>query len=112
MPDLIGHLEPMKDRGYIYMMTNASNKTLYIGVTSSIKKRVSEHRDGIGSEFTRKYGCTKLVYYEIYSTITQAIEREKQLKHYQRAWKNELVEKMNPQWEDLGQGIIDDPLAM
>ena len=92
------------------MMTNASNKTLYIGVTSSLKKRISEHRDGLGSEFTRRYFCTKLVYYEIYPTITQAIAREKQLKHYKREWKDELINKMNPNWEDYAPGVIDDPL--
>ena len=109
MPDLIGHLKSMERKGYIYFMTNASNKVLYIGVTNSLKRRLSEHSDGAGSVFTSKYKCSKLVYYESFPDIEQAIVREKQLKHFTRAWKDELVNSINPDWHDLGQSLIADP---
>ena len=79
-------------------MTNQSNKVLYIGVTSSLKRRIQVH-----------YNCKKLVYFEVLPSMEQAIAREKQLKHFMRKWKNELVETMNPEWEDLGGKIVDDP---
>ena len=88
-------------KGYIYFMTNTSNKVLYIGVTNSLKRRIAEHFEGRGSSFTSKYHCSKLVYYEVFPSIEQAITREKQLKHFKREWKNELVEKFNPNWKDL-----------
>ena len=110
MPDLIGHLlNDMEKKGYIYFMTNPSNKVLYIGVTNSLKRRVSEHAESSGSVFTSKYNCNKLVYYEVFSDIEQAIAREKQLKHYKRAWKDELVNNLNPEWKDLGKELVADP---
>ena len=99
----------METKGYIYFMTNLSNKVLYIGVTGSLKRRMAEHSDGQGSIFTRKYNCTKLVYFEAFPDIEQAIAREKQLKHFKRAWKNELVNNTNPSWQDLSPNLIDDP---
>ena len=68
-----------------------------------------EHRDGQGSTFTNKYNCKKLVYFEVFSSIEQAIIREKQIKHFKREWKNELVGKINPNWNDLTGQIIIDP---
>ena len=109
MPDLIGHLDNMETKGYIYFMTNPSNKVLYIGVTNSLKRRVEEHYEGQGAAFTSKYKCAKLVYYETFPDIEQAIAREKQLKHFKRAWKDELVSSMNPDWQDLGPTLIADP---
>jgi len=100
----------MNNKGYIYFMTNADNKVLYIGVTNSLKRRICEHKEGGGSKFTRKYRCHRLVYFEVFPDIEQAIHREKQLKHFCRAWKNELVEKMNPGWEDLYGRLLEDPL--
>ena len=91
-------------------MTNPSNKVLYIGVTGSLKRRMAEHSDGQGSIFTRKYNCTKLVYFEAFPDIEQAIAREKQLKHFKRTWKNELVNTINPYWQDLIPQLINDPL--
>ena len=90
-------------------MTNQSNKVLYIGVTSSLKRRIQVHFDGSGSIFTQKYNCKKLVYFEVLPSMEQSIAREKQLKHFMRKWKNELVETMNPEWEDLAGKIVDDP---
>ena len=111
MPDLIGHLNPktMQKKGYIYFMTNQTNKVLYTGVTNSLKRRAREHFEGHGSVFTSKYNCNKLVYFEQLPSIEQAIAREKQLKHFKREWKNQLVDTLNPQWEDLSHSIIDDP---
>ena len=69
------------------------------------------HATGQGSVFTAKYHCHKLVYYEVFPDIVQAIAREKQLKHYNRDWKNQLVDKFNPTWEDLATGLVNDPIA-
>ena len=102
----------MEHKGYIYFMTNASNNVLYIGVTNSLKRRISEHAGGMGSQFTHKYNCTKLVYFEAFSDIEQAIAREKQLKHFKRAWKDELVNGSNPEWVDLGCEVMMDPTIM
>lgn len=99
----------MEKKGYVYFMTNTSNKVLYVGVTDSLKRRVSEHAEGGGSVFTSKYHCTKLVYFEVFSDIEQAIAREKQIKHYKREWKDELVNGVNPEWKDLGKGLATDP---
>ena len=90
-------------------MTNTHNTVLYIGVTNSLKRRISEHNSARGSIFTSKYNCGKLVYYETFPDIRQAIAREKCLKRYQRLWKNDLVDKSNPEWQDLGAKLIDDP---
>ena len=89
-------------------MTNSTNSTLYIGVTNSLKRRIEEHKEGVGSVFTAKYRCSKLVYYEQFPDIEQAIAREKTLKKYNRQWKNNLIESINPEWEDLGKVIVAD----
>ena len=99
----------MEHKGYIYFMTNVTNGVLYIGVTNSLKRRISEHAEGSGSVFTHKYNCTKLVYFESYPDIEQAITREKQLKHFKRAWKDKLVTSINPDWRDLAPDIIANP---
>jgi putative endonuclease len=96
-------------KGYIYFMTNSFGNVLYIGVTNSLKLRINEHIDGAGAAFTHKYNCTKLVYYECFADIEQAIAREKQLKHFKREWKDKLVESLNPEWRDLSGEIIVDP---
>ena len=93
-------------------MTNVTNKVLYIGVTSDLKRRVMEHKEGAGSLFTQRYRCHKLVFYECFDDIEQAILREKRLKHYPRAWKNALVERMNPDWDDLFEGMVMNPLVV
>jgi putative endonuclease len=85
---------------YIYILTNAS-RTLYIGVTNDLMRRVDEHRSGLGSEFTKKYHIHQLVYYESTNSASVAIEREKQLKGWKRARKVALIEQQNPEWKDL-----------
>jgi len=100
----------MGNEAYIYFMTNHYNNVLYIGVTNDIVRRVAEHKAKINKGFTYKYNCDKLVYYETFNLMTDAIAREKQLKNWKREWKNELVIGFNPEWKDLsGQiGMEDD----
>ncbi|WP_411275234.1 GIY-YIG nuclease family protein [Daejeonella sp.] len=86
---------------FVYILTNKSNTVLYVGVTNSIKRRVLEHRQKQVYSFTSKYNCTKLVFYEMHTLVNAAIRREKQIKKWLRSWKNELVEKRNPDWVDL-----------
>ena len=85
----------------VYVMTNADNNVLYIGVTNNLERRVWEHKNGEGGTFTQKYKCCKLVYYEDYNNIKTAINREKNLKDWKRAWKEELICKTNPNYNDL-----------
>ncbi|MCK4663524.1 MAG: GIY-YIG nuclease family protein [Bacteroidales bacterium] len=86
---------------YVYMITNLSNKVLYIGVTNDLKRRIYEHKNGAINGFTKKYNVYKLIYFEHFTNIEHAIKKEKQLKKWKRLWKNELVESKNPKWADL-----------
>ena len=86
---------------YVYILTNFTNTTLYIGVTNNLVKRVYEHKSKLTPGFTATYNITKLVYYEIGKDINEAIAREKQLKSGSRKKKVELIDKMNPGWNDL-----------
>ena len=86
---------------YIYIMASKKNGTLYIGVTVDLKKRGYQHKNKLVQGFTNKYNVNKLVYYEIFGNIKDAIKREKILKKWNRQWKIELIEKQNPEWEDL-----------
>ena len=85
----------------VYILASGRNGTLYIGVTSDLARRVSEHRANVVEGFTQKYGVHRLVYIEFHDEMTDAILREKQLKKWRRAWKLELIEKANPTWRDL-----------
>ena len=87
--------------GWNYIITNRPNGTLYTGVTSNLARRVFEHREGLLEGFTKRYGLKRLVYYERYDDIRDAIQREKNIKHWPRAWKARLILDMNPQWRDL-----------
>ncbi|WP_377299360.1 GIY-YIG nuclease family protein [Rhizobium sp. SGZ-381] len=87
--------------GYVYIITNQRNGTLYIGVTSDIARRIWEHREGLNDGFATKYGCRMLVWYEEHDRIETAIQREKSLKRWYRKWKIQLIESMNPDWRDL-----------
>ncbi len=90
----------------VYIMTNKKYGTLYIGVTSNLSRRSFEHKNGTLGGFCKKYNLDKLVYYEIYDEAVPAITREKKLKLWKRAWKIELIESMNPQWNDLVNHLI------
>lgn len=86
---------------YVYILASKRNGTLYIGVTSDLIKRIYEHKKGFVDGFTKKYKVHLLVYYEQFLDIYSAISREKQLKHWRRKWKLQLIEQHNPNWRDL-----------
>lgn len=86
---------------YTYILTNHRYGTLYTGVTNDLVRRTYEHKEGLIEGFPKRYNVTILVWYEIYTTITTAIQREKNIKHWSRDWKIQLIEKMNPTWSDL-----------
>jgi len=88
-------------KSFTYIITNKNNTVLYTGVTSDIKKRVFQHKTKFYKGFSAKYNCNKLVYFEKFNSINQAIEREKQIKKYKRFKKINLIEKDNPNWNDL-----------
>jgi len=90
----------------VYVLANKRNGTLYIGVTSDLRKRVWEHRNDMVDGFTKRYGIHRLVYYELHADMASAIGREKQMKKWNRAWKLELIERQNPHWQDLWEGIL------
>ncbi len=90
----------------IYIVTNKRNGTLYVGVTSHLIKRIYEHKEGLIDGFTKKYNCKLLVFYELHNTMEAAISREKSLKDGSRKRKLKLIEKMNPDWQDLYENII------
>jgi putative endonuclease len=92
----------MHDRqSFIYILTNKYNKVLYTGVTSDLRKRIWEHREKLVDGFTKRYNVSKLVYYEIFADIRDAIAREKQIKAGSRQKKIDLIAGMNPEWRDL-----------
>ena len=91
--------------GHVYIVTNKNKSVFYIGVTSNLYRRISEHKAGKGSKFTHKYNCNILVYYESFDEIADAIAREKKLKKWNRAWKKELIQKRNPEMRDLYQDL-------
>jgi putative endonuclease len=90
---------------YVYMLCSKRNGTLYTGVTSDIVKRIYEHKHCLVEGFTNKYNVHHLVWYEIHESAESAIEREKQIKKWERAWKLKIIEKENPQWIDLYKSI-------
>lgn len=90
----------------VYVLASKRNGTLYIGVTSDLRKRVWEHKNDLVEGFTKRYRVHHLVYYELHDDMVSAIEREKQMKKWNRAWKLELIEKHNPDWQDLWEGIL------
>lgn len=91
---------------YVYILASKRNGTLYIGVTSNLIKRVYEHKNNLVEGFTKRYQVHHLVYYEIYEDVRDAILREKRMKKWNRRWKIELIEKMNPEWKDLYAEIV------
>ncbi len=85
----------------VYIITNWSNTTVYTGFTADLKKRIYEHREGLGSGFAHKYNLNKLVYYEVGGDYDGMLAREKQIKKYSRYKKEKLILSMNPYWQDL-----------
>ncbi|MEO1282477.1 MAG: GIY-YIG nuclease family protein [Pseudomonadota bacterium] len=94
-------------RFYIYVMANRKNGTIYVGMTRSLAKRIYQHQLGSIEGFTKRYGLKRLVYYEVFPTAVGAIQREKNIKKWPRRWKIEMIEKRNPEWQDLSKdGLI------
>jgi len=91
---------------WVYILASGRNGTLYVGVTNDIVRRVYQHKEGLASGFTKRYGVSKLVHAEPFESISYAIQREKTLKKWPRKWKLDLIERDNPQWRDLA----DEPL--
>ena len=87
----------------VYILTNKSNRVMYIGVTNNLERRIYKHKQELVEGFTKRYHVHKLVYFEITTDVRSAIEREKQLKGWLRSRKNALVESMNPEWRDLSE---------
>jgi putative endonuclease len=90
----------------VYILTNKRNGTLYVGVTSSLIKRIWEHRNNAVAGFTKRYELHLLVWYEMHNTMESAIKREKTVKGWRRIWKLELIEASNPNWKDLYTNIL------
>jgi putative endonuclease len=95
----------MERQPVVYLLASRPYGTLYIGVTSNLVARVWQHQNDLVEGFTRRYGVHRLVWYELHSTMYAAIEREKQLKHWNRSWKIRLIEALNPAWRDLSPEI-------
>ncbi len=87
--------------GWVYIVTNRPNGVLYTAVTSNLTRRIWEHREGLVEGFTRRYGCKRLVWLERCDDIAAAIQREKNIKHWSRAWKARMIIESNPGWADL-----------
>jgi putative endonuclease len=90
---------------FVYIMANKRNGTIYIGVTNDLARRVYEHREGLVEGFTSRYGLKMIVYYEVFDSVSLAIQRETSLKRWPRRWKLALIEKINPQWKDLAEEV-------
>ncbi|WP_295626348.1 GIY-YIG nuclease family protein [uncultured Nitrosomonas sp.] len=95
----------MEKQPAVYILASGYNGTLYIGVTSHLIQRVWQHKQDLVEGFTKKYGVHSLVYYEMHEEMVAAIQREKQLKKWNRQWKIDLIEKVNPTWRDLWQEL-------
>jgi putative endonuclease len=93
-------------RYYVYILASQRNGTLYIGVTNNLSKRVEQHSSSKVKGFTQKYNVHILVYFEIYGSIKEAIQREKALKKWNRSWKIRIIEEVNPEWKDLSNELL------
>ncbi|MBX3447755.1 MAG: GIY-YIG nuclease family protein [Parvibaculaceae bacterium] len=90
---------------FVYILASRKHGTLYVGVTNDVARRVFEHRAGNASAFTKKYRVHRLVYAESHDDVEEAIKREKAIKEWQRAWKVQLIERANPEWDDLAESL-------
>jgi putative endonuclease len=91
---------------WVYILASRPGGTLYVGVTNDLVRRAYEHREALVAGFTKRYGVKKLVYYELHDTAIVAIQREKNIKHWSREWKIDLIVSMNPDWRDLYDEIV------
>lgn len=93
-------------RYYVYILTSKENTALYIGVTNDLRRRLNEHKSGLSGGFTKRYHLCKLVYFEEFSEISEAILREKRMKGWTREKKDALIGERNPEWMDLSEGVF------
>jgi putative endonuclease len=91
---------------YVYIMSNRRDGVLYVGVTTNLPKRCFEHREGLIDGFTKRYGLDLLVYYEVFDDVRDAIQKEKNMKLWPRAWKVRLIHGFNSEWKDLYEGLF------
>ncbi len=91
---------------YVYILANRPRGTLYVGVTSSLLRRIYQHKEKMVEGFSAKYDLSKLVYFEKFENIRNAVTREKQMKKWNRIWKIELIETSNPDWKDLYDSLL------
>lgn len=91
---------------YVYMLTNKNNKVLYTGITNNLERRIYQHKNKLVKGFTERYNVNKLVYFDYTQDVNAAITKEKQIKGWTRKKKNELIESMNPNWEDLYEKLV------
>jgi putative endonuclease len=99
-------VDPFGRTYWVYILASRKHGTLYVGMTSDLPGRVYEHREGLTPGFTSRYGVRMLVYFESFGIVEDAIAREKQLKRWRRDWKINLIERSNPEWADLFDGIF------
>jgi len=88
---------------YVYMLTNKNNNVLYIGITNNLQRRMYEHQNKLIDGFSKKYNCTKLIWFEHTNNIESALVKEKQMKKWKRKYKENVINKMNPGWKDLSE---------
>jgi putative endonuclease len=96
----------MNKQPAVYVLASKRNGTLYVGVTSDLIKRVWEHKNNVVKGFTERYSVHQLVWYELHETMESAIRKEKMLKNWKRVWKLELIERSNPNWQDLYETVV------
>jgi putative endonuclease len=104
--NLLSYNDQMNKQAYVYMLTNNYNTVIYTGVTSNLVKRIYEHKNKLADGFSKKYNLTKLVYFEVFDDMANAIAREKQIKAGSRKKKNELINGFNKDWKDLYETIL------
>lgn len=93
---------------YVYIVTNKPRGTLYVGMTNNLVRRSYEHRNGLIDGFTKKYNLKRLVYFEVFDRVEDAILREKRLKKWNKQWKIDLIERVNPNWSDLYEQLVEE----
>jgi putative endonuclease len=99
-------IHPLRNDLLVYVLASKPGGTLYVGVTNNLIRRVYEHREGLAESFTKRHGVKMLVYFEAHETIEAALQREKNIKHWSREWKIDLIVADNPNWRDLYDEIV------
>jgi putative endonuclease len=100
------HADEQDETYWVYILASRPRGTLYTGITNNLIRRIYEHREGLADGFTKEHSVKMLVYYEQHATAMAAIQREKNIKHWSRAWKVDLIRSMNPDWRDLWEDVV------